>query len=76
MLSFYSFWDPCYDVNLMIDRVSLDLLYLQTIEELDLGWITADPQTKEMLATYESKKQKKEVGELYINYLCFCVYIY
>lgn len=59
----FSYWDPCYDVNLMIDRMSLDLLYLQTIEDLDLGWITADPQTKEILASYEAKKQKKEVGE-------------
>lgn len=59
-----SYWDPCYDVNLMIDRMSLDLLYLQTIEDLDLGWITADPQTKEILASYEAKKQKKEYMEL------------
>ncbi|KAJ0182379.1 hypothetical protein K1T71_001748 [Dendrolimus kikuchii] len=59
-----SYWDPCYDVDLMIDRVSLDLLYLQIIEDLDLGWITADPQTKEILATYESKLQKREYLEL------------
>ncbi|XP_075974959.1 sorting nexin 17 [Anticarsia gemmatalis] len=59
-----SYWDPCYDVDLMIDRVSLDLLYLQIIEDLDLGWITADPQTKEILATHESKKQKREYVEL------------
>ncbi|XP_047030658.1 sorting nexin-17 [Helicoverpa zea] len=59
-----SYWDPCYDVNLMMDRVSLDLLYLQTIEDLDLGWLTADPQTKELLSAHESKKQKKEYLEL------------
>ncbi|RVE51083.1 hypothetical protein evm_004226 [Chilo suppressalis] len=59
-----SYWDPCYDVDLMIDRVSLDLLYLQVIEELDLGWITADAQTKSILSAYESKKQKREYIEL------------
>ncbi|XP_022835426.1 sorting nexin-17 [Spodoptera litura] len=59
-----SYWDPCYDVDLMIDRVSLDLLYLQTIEDLDLGWITADPQTRDMLSSYKSKKQKREYVEL------------
>ncbi|XP_037298503.1 LOW QUALITY PROTEIN: sorting nexin-17-like [Manduca sexta] len=58
------YWDPCYDVDLMIDKVSLDLLYLQTIEELDLGWITADAQTKDILASYASKKQKREYMEL------------
>ncbi|XP_013197159.2 sorting nexin-17 isoform X2 [Amyelois transitella] len=59
-----SYWDPCYDVDLMIDRVSLDLLYLQIIEDLDLGWITADLQTKEILSSYEAKKQKREYVEL------------
>ncbi|KAH9641744.1 hypothetical protein HF086_003870 [Spodoptera exigua] len=59
-----SYWDTCYDVDLMIDRVSLDLLYLQIIEDLDLGWITADPQTRDMLSSYKSKKQKREYVEL------------
>lgn len=45
----------------MIDRVSLDLLYLQTIEELDLGWVTAEPHIKDILKSYEEKKQKREV---------------
>lgn len=51
--------------------MSLDLLFLQTIEDLDLGWLTADPETKEMLSKLASKKQKKEVGELYNNSLLF-----
>ncbi|XP_049874775.1 sorting nexin-17 [Pectinophora gossypiella] len=59
-----SYWDPCYDVDLMIDRVSLDLLYLQIIEDLDLGWMTAEPDTKDILSSYESKKQKREYIEL------------
>ncbi|KAL0850970.1 hypothetical protein ABMA28_006867 [Loxostege sticticalis] len=59
-----SYWDPCYDVDLMIDRVSLDLLYLQVIEEIDLGWIVADSQTKDILSAYEAKKQKREYIEL------------
>ncbi|KAJ2948115.1 hypothetical protein O0L34_g9913 [Tuta absoluta] len=59
-----SYWDPCYDVDLMIDRVSLDLLYLQIIEDLDLGWMTADSQTRDILSSYEAKKQKREYIEL------------
>ncbi|XP_047545311.1 sorting nexin-17 [Vanessa atalanta] len=59
-----SYWDPCYDMDLMIDRVSLDLLYLQLIEEVDLGWIIADQQTKEILSSYEAQKQKREYIEL------------
>lgn len=58
---FFSYWDPCYDLDLMIDRVSLDLLYLQLIEEVDLGWIMTDQQSKEILSSYEAKKQKREV---------------
>lgn len=59
----YSYWDPCYDVDLMLDRVSLDLLYLQIIEELDLGWMSADSQTRDILSTFEGKKQKREVSD-------------
>lgn len=59
-----SYWDPCYDVDLMIDRMSLDLLYLQIIEDLELGWMSADLQTKDILASYEIKKQKREYVEL------------
>lgn len=61
MIFFFSYWDPNYDVDLMIDNVSLDLLYLQTNEELDLGWIIADAQTRDILRKYEAKKQKREV---------------
>lgn len=46
----------------MADRVSLDLLYLQVIEDIDLGWIAADPETKDILSSYEAKKQKREVS--------------
>ncbi|XP_061709179.1 sorting nexin-17 [Cydia pomonella] len=59
-----SYWDMCYDLDLMIDRVSLDLLYLQTIEELDLGWLTAESHIKDILKSYEEKKQKREYLEL------------
>ncbi|XP_034835128.1 sorting nexin-17 [Maniola hyperantus] len=59
-----SYWDPCYDIDLMIDRVSLDLLYLQLIEELDLSWMTADAEIKQILSSYEAKKQKREYIEL------------
>lgn len=54
----------------MIDRVSLDLLYLQIIEEIDLGWIVAEPETRDILAAYDGKKQKREVSSptFLINY--------
>lgn len=60
-LLFFSCWDPCYDLDLMIDRVSIDLLYLQVIEELDLGWVTIDQEAKDILSSYEAQKQKREV---------------
>ncbi|KAI8438760.1 hypothetical protein MSG28_011160 [Choristoneura fumiferana] len=62
-----NYWDLCYDLDLMIDRVSLDLLYLQTIEELDLGWVTAEPHIKDILKSYEEKKQKREVDQSISN---------
>ncbi|CAG4977964.1 unnamed protein product [Parnassius apollo] len=58
-----SYWDPRYDIDVMCDRVALDLLYLQTIEDIDLGWIYINSQTKDLLNTHESRKEKKEVGK-------------
>lgn len=54
----------------MIDRVSLDLLYLQIIAEIDLGWIQLDSETQDILSGYEAKKQKREVS-LHILYIYF-----
>ncbi|XP_038207617.1 sorting nexin-17 [Zerene cesonia] len=59
-----SYWDPCYDLDLMQDRVSIDLLYLQIIEDIDLGWITADSDSRDLLSSHEAKKQKREYIEL------------
>lgn len=59
-----SYWDPCYDVDLMSDRVSLDLLYLQIIADVDLGWIPVNSSTREKLVRFEENKQKREYIEL------------
>lgn len=59
-----SYWDNCYDIDLMIDRVSLDLLYLQIIAEIDLGWINVEPEMQDILTGYVNQKQKREYIEL------------
>ncbi|XP_013176517.1 PREDICTED: sorting nexin-17 [Papilio xuthus] len=59
-----SYWDPCYDMDVMSDRVSLDLLYLQTIQDIDLGWIVVNSQMRDILNSHESRKEKKEYIEV------------
>ncbi|XP_068626232.1 sorting nexin-17 [Battus philenor] len=59
-----SYWDPCYDIDVMSDRVSLDLLYLQTIEDIDLGWICVNAQTRDILNGHEARKEKKNYIEV------------
>lgn len=69
MLIYFSYWDPCYDMDVMSDRVSLDLLYLQTIQDIDLGWITVNSQTRDILNSHESRKEKKEVSLIFFIYI-------
>ncbi|CAH2050660.1 unnamed protein product, partial [Iphiclides podalirius] len=59
-----SYWDPCYDIDVMTDRVSLDLLYLQTIQDIDLGWISVNSDIMDLLKSHEMRKEKKEYIEL------------
>lgn len=55
----------------MTDRVSLDLLYLETIQDIDLGWISVNSDTKDVLKSHEMRKEKKEVS--LISFLLFSV---
>ncbi|VVC93327.1 unnamed protein product [Leptidea sinapis] len=58
-----SYWDPRYDMELLHDRVAIDLLYLQIIEDIELRWIIVDSETRIILSAYEAKKQKREYIE-------------
>ncbi|KAG8231282.1 hypothetical protein J437_LFUL010320 [Ladona fulva] len=64
-----SYWDPAYDDILMRDSVALNLLYVQTVADVERGgWLLRDDCSKwedaqAMLASLQAKGAKKEYLE-------------
>jgi hypothetical protein len=51
-------------MTLVRDRSTLNLLYSQTVSDVEKGWIITDEETKEKLATLQSRGAKREVKEI------------
>lgn len=49
-------------MTLVRDRSTLNLLYSQTVSDVEKGWIVTDEETKEKLATLQSRGAKREVN--------------
>ncbi|KAF7286957.1 hypothetical protein GWI33_002805 [Rhynchophorus ferrugineus] len=78
-----SSWDKNYDIELMTDPVALNLLYLQTVFEIENGWIVGTQENKVQLEVIKSRLAKKEYIEYaqnlkYYGFMrfaqCFCDY--
>lgn len=78
-----SYWDPNYDFELMTDPVSLNLLYVQTLTEIEKGWIIATKEVKSQLASLQASLAKREYVETaqklkyygFVQFLpCYCDY--
>lgn len=78
-----SYWDSAYDFELMNDPVSLNLLYVQTVIEIEKGWILATRDIKSKLSSLQVSLAKKEYIELaqklkyygFIQFMpCYCDY--
>lgn len=57
-----SYWDIDYDLELMRDLAALNLLYVQTISDIEKGWIFCNRGVREQLATLQARGAKREVG--------------
>ncbi|XP_065062712.1 sorting nexin-17-like [Rhopilema esculentum] len=75
------YWSPKYDDDVMTDRVGLNLLYAQVLDDFDKGWIVTSDKEKERLKTLREAGSKKEFLNLvkglkfygYIQFQsCFC----
>lgn len=78
-----SYWDINYDLELMTDPVSLNLLYVQTVSDIERGWIFCSNNVKMELVQFQARLEKKEYIEIartlkYYGYIqfntCFCDY--
>ncbi|XP_058065184.1 sorting nexin-17 [Anopheles bellator] len=58
------YWDPCYDLVLMRDRIALNLLYLQALSDVDRGWIVTTRDLLEELTNIQARGNKSEYLEI------------
>ncbi|XKL61739.1 hypothetical protein PGB90_001572 [Kerria lacca] len=71
-----SYWDSALDLKLMLDRSTLNLLYAQTVSDIERGWIITNKDVEEQLAILQSRGAKREYLEIartltYYGYIRF-----
>uniref|UniRef100_A0A672N357 Sorting nexin-17-like n=1 Tax=Sinocyclocheilus grahami TaxID=75366 RepID=A0A672N357_SINGR len=71
-----SYWDTAYDSDVMDDRMGLNLLYAQTVSEIERGWILVNKEQHRQLKSLQEKGSKKEFIRLaqtlkYYGYIKF-----
>ncbi|KAM4694069.1 sorting nexin-17 [Discoglossus pictus] len=71
-----SYWDSSYDDDLMESRVGLNLLYAQTLSDIERGWVLVSKEQHRQLKSLQEKVSKKELIQLaqtlkYYGYLKF-----
>uniref|UniRef100_A0AAY4AYH8 PX domain-containing protein n=1 Tax=Denticeps clupeoides TaxID=299321 RepID=A0AAY4AYH8_9TELE len=71
-----SYWDMAYDSDIMENRVGLNLLYAQTVTDIDRGWILVNKEQHRQLKSLQEKGSKKEFIHLaqtlkYYGYIKF-----
>ncbi|XP_065174639.1 sorting nexin-17-like [Sycon ciliatum] len=57
------YWDPVYDADLLDDKVGCNLLFVQTVADLENGWIMAPKATARQLKQIQSKGDRKKYVE-------------
>lgn len=59
-----SYWNPKYDAILFEDVTALNLLYMQTVAEVDREWILCTPEVRERLEIHREMGKKREYMEI------------
>uniref|UniRef100_A0A8C4EQJ5 Sorting nexin-17 n=1 Tax=Dicentrarchus labrax TaxID=13489 RepID=A0A8C4EQJ5_DICLA len=71
-----SYWDMAYDGDVMDNRVGLNLLYAQTVSDIERSWILVNKDQHRQLKSLQEKGSKKEFIHLgqtlkYYGYIKF-----
>ncbi|XP_019751747.1 sorting nexin-17 [Hippocampus comes] len=71
-----SYWDMVYDADVMDNRVGLNLLYAQTVSDIERGWMLVSKDQHRQLKSLQEKGSKKEFIHLgqtlkYYGYIKF-----
>lgn len=78
---FSSYWDNNLDVELMKDPIALNLLYVQTLTDVERGLIICSNDIKMQLASLQGRLEKRAYIELastlkyygFIHFMpCYC----
>ncbi|XP_054156548.1 sorting nexin-17-like [Oppia nitens] len=78
-----SYWDPVFDDDLISDRIAINVLYLQTLYDIEKGLIEANKDIRRQLSSLHAKGSKQDYLQLartlkYYGYIhfqpCFCDY--
>lgn len=79
----FSSWDASIDDLLLENPVTLNLLYIQTVSDVEMKWIQVPQETEKLLARMQARGAKSEYMDTarglmdygYVHFLpCFCDY--
>jgi len=59
-----SSWDSKIDDQLLSHKITLNLLYIQTLSDVERGWVEACPETRRQLAQLQSRGAKEEYMDM------------
>lgn len=59
-----SYWDANYDLELMRDRIALNLLYIQALSDVERGWILTSRDLSDQLTDLQARGNKREYLEI------------
>ena len=56
-----SYWDPSFDDDLLEDRIAMNLIFVQAVNDIERGWVTATKDQHRQLTALQQRGSKKEV---------------
>lgn len=59
-----SSWDASIDDRLLTEQTTLNLLYIQTVADIERGWILTSADTKQQLALMQARGSKRQFMEV------------
>ena len=59
-----SCWDATIDDALLSEQSTLNLLYIQTVADIERGWVVTSAETKQQLALMQARGSKRQFMEV------------
>lgn len=62
-----NYWESSYDLELMRDKIAVNLLFIQSLSDIERGWIIANPETRLCLSSLQVSGKKIEYMNIVRN---------